>query len=68
MIELRMAHIDLTVFPFQTEIVRVTTVAIAVPATSAMVAITNAVALVNVMTLLATPVALIQQFIWVSSP
>ena len=68
MIKLRVAHIDLAVFTFLTEIMRATTVTFAVPATSAVAAVTEAIALVNVMTLLAAPVALIQQFIWISSP
>ena len=58
-----MTHINLAVLAFQTEVVRTATVAIAVPATSAVVAVTNAVALVNMVTLLTAPVALIQQLV-----
>ena len=68
MIELGMSHIDFVVFSFQTEIMWVTAVVIAMAATSTVAAIANAVTLVNTMALLAAPIALVVQLIWVSCP
>ena len=58
-----MTHIHLAVFALDTEIVRVAAVTIAMSPAPAVVAVPNAVTLVNPMTLLTTPIAVIQQYI-----
>ena len=52
-----MTHIDFTVFAFQTEIMGATTVTITVSLSATVMAISNAVTLVNVMACLTVPVA-----------
>ena len=61
-----MPHIDLAILAFETEVVQVATVAVAVSAATTMEAVANTVALVDAMTLLTVPVTLVVQFIWIS--
>ena len=67
MVKLGVAHVNLTIFAFQTEIMRTAAIAITMPAMSTMAAGPDAVTLVNAMTLLTAPVTFIQQCIRVSS-